>query len=184
MIVAMSTRPADTLSSRGEPRNHKEAGEQGQEAAVHGLLTINAQVEGLEPSYTETTAMAIVPLPLAPGAEARALHHHLLEHGDIVGRDPVGRTIIQLAVDDRVLERLLTFDADAAELEDGGEAEPDADDEQDGPPVLLLEIARPKLVKRRRPSCTPPTAARHSIHGRAAPPALVRPFTPWPVCSR
>jgi hypothetical protein len=29
--------------------------------------------------------MAIVPLPLAPGAEARALLHHLLEHGDDVG---------------------------------------------------------------------------------------------------
>ena len=32
--------------------------------------------------------MAIVPLPLPPSAEARALLHHLLEHGDIVGRDP------------------------------------------------------------------------------------------------
>jgi hypothetical protein len=30
--------------------------------------------------------MAIVPLPLPPGAEARGLLHHLLEHGDIVGR--------------------------------------------------------------------------------------------------
>ena len=44
--------------------------------------------------------MAIVPLPLPPGAEARALLHHLLEHGDIVGRDTAGQTIIQLVVDD------------------------------------------------------------------------------------
>jgi hypothetical protein len=37
-----------------------------------------------------------------------------------VGRDAAGRTIIQLAVDDRALERLMTFDADAADLEDWG----------------------------------------------------------------
>jgi hypothetical protein len=43
--------------------------------------------------------MAIVPLPLSPSAEARALLHDLLEHGDIVGRDTAGRTIIQLAVE-------------------------------------------------------------------------------------
>ena len=57
--------------------------------------------------------MAIVALPLPPGAEARALLHHLLEHGDVVGRDPLRRTIVQLAVEDGVLERLLTFDAEA-----------------------------------------------------------------------
>ena len=45
-----------------------------------------------------------------------------------MGRDAAGRTIIQLAVDDRALERLMTFDADAADLEDGGDDEPDADD--------------------------------------------------------
>ena len=44
--------------------------------------------------------MAIVPLPLSQNVQARALLHHLLEH--IVGWDTVGRTIIQLAVDDRV----------------------------------------------------------------------------------
>jgi hypothetical protein len=48
--------------------------------------------------------MAIVPLPLPPAIEARALLHHILEHGDVVGRDVAGRTIIQLAVDDWVLE--------------------------------------------------------------------------------
>ena len=31
--------------------------------------------------------MAIVPLPLSQNVQARALLHHLLEHGDIVGRD-------------------------------------------------------------------------------------------------
>ena len=36
-------------------------------------------------SYTGTSAMAIMPLPLPPGAEARALLHHILEHGDVVG---------------------------------------------------------------------------------------------------
>ena len=87
--------------------------------------------------------MAIAPLPLPPGAQARVLLHHVLEHGDVVGRDTVGRTIIQLAVDDRVLETLMTFDAEAAELE------PEADDEEDGPPVLV-ELVQPKMVERRR----------------------------------
>jgi hypothetical protein len=50
-----------------------------------------------------------------------------------VGRDIAGRTIIALAVDDRVLERLLSFDAEAADLEDGGDDEPEADDEEDSP---------------------------------------------------
>ncbi len=75
--------------------------------------------------------MAIVPLPLPPAVEARALLHHLLEHGDVMGRDTAGRTIIQLAVDDWALERLLTFDAEAAELE------PEPDDEEDGAPVVI-----------------------------------------------
>jgi hypothetical protein len=60
-----------------------------------------------------------------------------------IGRDAEGRTIIQLAVDDRVLETLMTFDADAAELE------PEADDEEDGPPVIV-ELVQPKAIARRR----------------------------------
>jgi hypothetical protein len=84
--------------------------------------------------------MAIVPLPLSQDVQARALLHHLLEHGDIVGGDATGRTIIQLAVDDRVLETLMMFDAEAAELE------PEPDGEEDGPPVVL-ELARPKVVR-------------------------------------
>ena len=87
--------------------------------------------------------MAIVPLPLPPGAEARALLRHLLDHGDIVGRDIAGRTIIQLPVDDWTLEKLMTFDAEAAELE----SEPV--DEEDRPPVVI-ELVRPKMVRRRR----------------------------------
>ena len=92
--------------------------------------------------------MAIVPLPLSQHVQARALLYHLLEHGDIVGRDTTGRTIIQLAVDDQVLKTLMTFDADAAELE------PEPDEEENGPP-LLLDVVRPKVVERRRviPSC-------------------------------
>jgi hypothetical protein len=54
-----------------------------------------------------------------------------------------------LAVDDWALEKLLTFDADAADLEDGGDDEPDADDEEDGPPVVV-DLVRPKMVGRRR----------------------------------
>ena len=93
--------------------------------------------------------MAIVPLPLTPGAEARALLHHLLDHGDVAGRDTAGRTIIQLAVDNWTLEKLATFDADAAELEDGVDAEPDPDDEEDEPPVRP-DLVRPKLIRWRR----------------------------------
>ena len=93
--------------------------------------------------------MAIVPLPLSPGAEARALLHHLLERGDVVGVDSAGRMIIELAVDGWVLEKLMTFDTDAAELEDGADAEPDVDDEEDGPPVVV-ELVRPKPVAPRR----------------------------------
>ena len=46
---------------------------------------------------------------------------------------------IQLSVNDYVLETLMTFDAEAAELE----AEPD--DKEDGPPVPL-ELVRPKVM--------------------------------------
>jgi hypothetical protein len=65
-----------------------------------------------------------------------------------VGRDTAGRTIVKLAVDDWLLEKLMTFDAEAAELE----PEPD---EEDGPPVVI-EFVRPKMVGRRRalaPGC-------------------------------
>ena len=92
--------------------------------------------------------MAILPLPLSPGAEARALLHHILEHGDIVGRDTTGRAIIQLAVDDWVLDKLLGFDAEAAELEDA-DAEPEPDDEDDVSPVVV-ELLQAKAIRRGR----------------------------------
>jgi hypothetical protein len=41
-----------------------------------------------------------------------------------VGQDATGRTILQLAVDRRVLDRLMEFGADAVEGEDGGDDEP------------------------------------------------------------
>jgi hypothetical protein len=66
-----------------------------------------------------------------------------------VGRDSAGPTVIELPVDDWVLEKLMTFDADAADLEDGGDDEPDADAEEDGPPVVV-DLVRPKILGRRR----------------------------------
>ena len=74
-----------------------------------------------------------------PGVEVRVLPH---QSSSTAGRDTAGRTIIQLPVADRVLETLMTFDAEAAELE----PEPDEDD---GPPVVV-ELARPKMVQRTR----------------------------------
>jgi hypothetical protein len=75
--------------------------------------------------------------------QLEALLHHLLDHGDIVGRDAAGQTIIQLSVNDYVLETLMTFNAEAAELE------PEPDGEEDGPPVLV-EPVRSKVMERRR----------------------------------
>jgi hypothetical protein len=86
--------------------------------------------------------MAIVPLTLSPGAEARVLLNHILEHGDIVGRDTAGRAIIKLAVDDWVLDKLMTFDAEAAELEDA-DGEPEPDDELDTAPLSLSRASGP-----------------------------------------
>jgi hypothetical protein len=42
--------------------------------------------------------------------------------------------VITFAVDDWLLERLLTFDAGSEDLEDNGDGEPDGDAEEDGPP--------------------------------------------------
>ena len=43
----------------------------------------------------------------------------------------------------------MTFDAETADLEDGGDGEPDDHAEEDGPPVVV-EIVRPIVVTRRR----------------------------------
>ena len=88
--------------------------------------------------------MAVTPLPLDSGAQARALLHHLLEAGDIIGRDMTGRTVIQLAADDRLLDQLMTFDAGAEDLEDSGDAE------VDGPAVLSFDRVPARRVYRRR----------------------------------
>jgi hypothetical protein len=71
---------------------------------------------------------------LDPVAQARTILQHLLEHGDIAGRDAAGRTVITLAVDDWLLDRLLTFDGGSEDLEGNGDHEPDDDAEVDGPP--------------------------------------------------
>jgi hypothetical protein len=80
--------------------------------------------------------MAVVAIPLHPGAQARALLHHILANGDIVGRDNFGRTTIALAVDDWTLDQLLTFDAGSEDLEDA-DGEPDPDNEFDGGPYMV-----------------------------------------------
>jgi hypothetical protein len=48
-----------------------------------------------------------------------------------------------------VLEKLLTTEAEATDLEDGGDAEPEADDEEDNPPIVV-DFVRPKMVARKR----------------------------------
>ena len=71
--------------------------------------------------------MPVTSLPLDPSAKARALLHHILEQGDVVGADRMGRTIIQLALDDWAFEQLLTFEAGHEDFEDDGDSEPDDD---------------------------------------------------------
>jgi len=56
--------------------------------------------------------------------EAEQLLRQILESGDVVGRDGVGRTVLQLAGDRATLERLMAFGADAAEGEENGDDEP------------------------------------------------------------
>ena len=58
---------------------------------------------------------------------------------DVVGRDAAGRTVIQLAADDWLLDQLLSFDSHSEDLEHGGDAEPDDDTEPDGPRMLRFD---------------------------------------------
>ena len=88
--------------------------------------------------------MPVTALPIDTGAQARVLLHHLLEAGDIIGKDRAGRTVIQLAADDRLLDQLMIFDAGAEDLEEGGDAE------DDGPAVLSLDRVPAKRAYRRR----------------------------------
>ena len=94
--------------------------------------------------------MSIATLPLDPGAEVRALLHHLLDSGDIIGRDAAGRVVIQLAADDRLLEQLLTFDAGAEDLEESADAEGDDDTEPDSATVLYFDRVPAKRIYRGR----------------------------------
>ena len=87
--------------------------------------------------------MSITTLPLDPGARARALLHHLLEAGDVVGRDAAGRTLIQLAADDWLLDQLMTFDAGSEDQEDVGDDEPD-----DCPPMLRFDSLPARRTRR------------------------------------
>ena len=82
-------------------------------------------------------------MPLDSGAQARTLLRHLLEAGDVIGRDAAGRTVIQVAADDWLLEQLLTFDGGSHDLEDAGNDEPDECR------VLSFEQAPPRRVYRR-----------------------------------
>ena len=93
--------------------------------------------------------MPIVPLPLPPAVQARALLHHILCHADVAGRDASGRIILTLAVDAWTLKRLLAFEADAAGMKDA-DGEPEPDGEDDGPPVTGLDVRRPRRNRHSR----------------------------------
>jgi hypothetical protein len=71
--------------------------------------------------------------------EARALVRFMLVHGDIIGTDHAGRTILQLAVDQRTLDQLCAFDAGSEDLEDS-DSEPAPDHEIDSAPIVLDEV--------------------------------------------
>jgi hypothetical protein len=57
-------------------------------------------------------------------SEAEQLPREILENGDVVGWDGAGRNVIQLALDDAEMDRLMAFGADEAECEDAGDDEP------------------------------------------------------------
>jgi hypothetical protein len=78
--------------------------------------------------------MAMIPLLLDPGTQARTILQNLPGHGDVAGRDAAGRTMITLWVDDWLLRHLLTFDAGTEDFEDGGDHEPGEDAEEERGP--------------------------------------------------
>jgi hypothetical protein len=57
-------------------------------------------------------------------SEADRLLQNILEGGDIIGRDAAGRFVIQVAVDRRDFELLMSFGAVDVESECGGDEEP------------------------------------------------------------
>ena len=56
-------------------------------------------------------------------SEADRLLHNILEGGDIVGKDAADRVVIQVAVDRRDFEALMTFGTVEVESEDGDRAD-------------------------------------------------------------
>jgi hypothetical protein len=91
--------------------------------------------------------MSVVPLSLDPDLEPRALLNCVLRDGDVIGTDDAGRTALLLPIDPWTLDRLLAFDADAADLEDA-DGEPEPDDEIDGP-AMVLDFVPPKRLDRK-----------------------------------
>jgi hypothetical protein len=88
--------------------------------------------------------MSIISIPERDaGAFAKSVLHHLLQHGDIAGRDTAGRTLLQVAVDDWPLDELCAFDAAAEDLEDSDEPEPE---DIDGAPIDL-EVVRSRRIR-------------------------------------
>ena len=88
--------------------------------------------------------MPVTALPIDTGAQARVMLHHLLEAGDIIGKDRAGRTVIQLAADDRLLDQLMTFDSGSEDFEDSSDAE------DDGPAVLSFDRVPARRLYRGR----------------------------------
>ena len=85
-----------------------------------------------------------------PASEARALLNCVLRDGDIVATDDAGRAALLLLIDPWTLDRLLAFDADAADLEDNGDledtdGEPEPDDEIEGP-ATVVDIVPPRRL--------------------------------------
>jgi hypothetical protein len=67
-------------------------------------------------------------LPIGDPIEAVQLLHHILQ-GDHHGRTADGLHFVLLEIDAWLFDRLCAWAADAADFEDGGDEEPDDDDE-------------------------------------------------------
>lgn len=92
--------------------------------------------------------MSVIPLHGSDtDSETRALLRFMLAHGDIVGTDHAGRTVLQLAVDQWTLHQLCAFDAGSEDLEDA-DAEPEPDEMDSAPVVLDVVRAKRALVTR------------------------------------
>ena len=69
----------------------------------------------------EATGKAVAMLPHSINVEAppimRAVLRHILETGDVLGRDASGRVVLTLAVDEWLLDKLAAFGAAAEDLE-------------------------------------------------------------------